>query len=172
MIMNKVLMLLAVCLAAVTAAAETIVFRSGEILAAEISSAAPRVAHLSAEENTNPRMYALVTVKLPQGRTISTEDYSLNALGALYRCIAIREDNGAFDAANWHMAAASPKKKYGLLFALSVPVGQNYNNVTFELVSNAPGKWNRTGIPFTDRRNQAFTPASSIPVSGKFPAAK
>ncbi len=170
--MAKVLLLLAVCLTGFMTVAETILFRSGEVLAAEVSSAVPRVANLAAEDTAGARVYALVTVRLQQGRTISAEDYSLNALGGVYRCIAIREENGAFNANNWHIANASPKKKYGLLFALQIPAGQNYNNVTFDLVCNAPGKWNRTAIPFTDRRNQGFSAASAIPHGGRFPAAK
>ena len=135
-------------------------------------TAGPCDANLAAEDTAGARVYALVTVRLQQGRTISAEDYSLNALGGVYRCIAIREENGAFNANNWHIANASPKKKYGLLFALQIPAGQNYNNVTFDLVCNAPGKWNRTAIPFTDRRNQGFSAASAIPHGGRFPAAK
>lgn len=170
--MSKVLLLLAVCLTGLAVSAETIIFRGGEVLAAEVSSMAPRVANLAAEEVAGQRVYALVTVRVPQGRTISVEDFSLNALGGLYRCIAIRENDSAFNAANWHFASVSPAKKYGMLFALQIPAGQNYNNVKFDLVCNAPGKWNRTAVPFTDRRNQAFSPASSIPNGGRFPAAK
>lgn len=160
------------CLAMSSVWAETIVFRGGDVLAAEVSSQTPRVLNLPAEEQGGSRVYALVTVKLHPGRTVSVEDYSLNALGGLYRCIAIREENGAFNAEKWHFNAVSPRKRYGLLFALQIPVGQNYNNVKFDLVCNAPGKWVRTSIPFTDRGSQGFTPATSIPVSGKFPAVK
>ncbi len=170
--MGKVLLLLAVCFMSFAALAETIIFRGGEVLAAEVSTAAPRVANLAADEVAEGSVYALVTVRLQQGRTISVEDYSLNALGGLYRCIAIREENGAFNASNWHIGTTSPKKKYGMLFALQIPAGQNYNNVKFDLVCNAPGKWNRTSIPFTDRRSQSFTAATSIPNGGRFPAAK
>lgn len=170
--MYKIVLLLAVCLTGLAAYAETIVFRGGEVLSAEVSSAAPRVANLPAEDAAGQRIYALVTVRLTQGRTLSVEDFSLNALGGLYRCIAIRENDGAFNAANWHFASVSPAKKYGMLFALQIPAGQNYNNVKFDLVCNAPGKWNRTAIPFTDRRSQAFSPASAISNNGRFPAVK
>lgn len=170
--MSKIFLLLAVCLTGLVVSAETIIFRGGEVLAAEVSSTAPRVANLAAEEGAGQRVYALVTVRVPQGRTISVEDFSLNALGGLYRCIAIRENDGPFNAANWHFASVSPAKKYGMLFALPISADQNYNNVKFDLVCNAPGKWNRTAVPFTDRRNQAFSPASSIPNGGRFPAAK
>ena len=130
------------------------------------------LANLPAEDAAGQRIYALVTVRLTQGRTLSVEDFSLNALGGLYRCIAIRENDGAFNAANWHFASVSPAKKYGMLFALQIPAGQNYNNVKFDLVCNAPGKWNRTAIPFTDRRSQAFSPASAISNNGRFPVVK
>jgi hypothetical protein len=152
--------------------AETIVFRGGEVLAAEVSTAVPRVANLAADEVPEGSVYALVTVRLHQGRTISAEDYSLRALGGLYRCIAVRTENEAFNAANWHISTTSPEKKYGMLFALQIPAGQKYNNARFDLVCNAPGKWNRTAIPFTDRRGQGFSPASSIPNTGRFSARK
>ena len=170
--MGKVLLLLAVCFISTAVLAETILFRSGEVLAAEVSTAAPRVTNLAADEVPEGCVYALVTVRLQQGRTISAEDYSLNALGGLYRCIAVRTENEAFNAENWHIASTTPKKKYGMLFALQIPAGQNYNNVKFDLVCNAPGKWNRTAIPFTDRRGQGFSSASSIPNAGRFPAEK
>ena len=170
--MSKILLLLAFSLASVSVLAETIVFRSGEVLAAEVTSRAPRVAHLAEADKAESPMYALVTVKLHPGREISTEDYSLSALGGLYRCVAIREENGAFDAEVWHRSPASPKKKYGLLFILQIPVSQKYDNAKFDLVCNAPGKWNRASLPVVDRHGQDFTLATSIPNTGKFPAAK
>lgn len=168
--MNKFLCLLAIGLMSTSLLAETIVFRSGEVLAAELSSAPVRVANLPAEETAGPRVYALVTVKIQQGRTLSVEDFSLNALGGLYRCIAIRENNGPFDAKKWHYVSVSPQKKYGMLFALQIPAGQNYNDVKFDLVCNAPGQWRRTTLVFTDRQKQAFTAASGIPNTGRFKA--
>ena len=169
---RKTVLLSAAVLAGSLLHADTVLFRSGEVLAAELSSRKVPVANLPAEETAQATFYALVTVKLQPGRTISTEDYSLSALGGAYRCIAIRENNGAFDAANWHFAAVSPQKKYGLLFALQIPTGQNYRNMKFALVCNAPGKWTRTELVFTDRASGGFTPAGSIPDKGTFAAPK
>ena len=120
---GKFVLPVAVLLTALSLNAETVLFRGGEVLAAELSSRKPQVANLPAEETAQATVYALVTVKLQPGRTISTEDYSLSALGGTYRCLAIRENNGAFDAAKWHWAGASPQKKYGMLFALQLPAG-------------------------------------------------
>ena len=167
---GKFVLPVAVLLTALSLSAETVIFRGGEVLAAELSIRKPQVANLPAEETAPATVYALVTVKLQPGRTISTEDYSLSALGGTYRCLAIRENNGAFDAAKWHWAGASPQKKYGMLFALQLPAGQNFRDVRFGLVCNAPGKWTRTDLVFTDRKSDAFTAAGSIPDKGAFPA--
>lgn len=167
---GKFVLPFAVVLAALSLHAETVLFRSGEVLAAELSSRKPQVANLPAAETAQTTVYALVTVRLQPGRTISTEDYSLFALGGTYRCIAIREENGPFNAAKWHWDAAAPQKKYGLLFALQIPVGQSYRDVRFGLVCNAPGKWPRTELFFSDRGSDAFTAAGSIPSRGTFPA--
>ena len=167
---GKFVLPFAVVLAALSLHAETVVFRGGEVLAAELSSRKPSVANLPAAETAQTTAYALVTVRLQPGRTISIEDYSLSALGGMYRCVAVREENGPFDAAKWHWDTASPKKKYGMLFALQIPAGQNYRGARFGLVCNAPGKWPRTELVFTDRGSNAFTAAGSIPANGAFPA--
>lgn len=167
---RKIVLPVAVLLAAWPLHAETVLFRSGEVLAAELSTQKPQVANLSAAENVQAAVYALVTVRLQPGRTISTEDYSLSALGGTYRCIAIRENNGPFNAGRWHWDPASPQKKYGMLFALQIPSGQNYRDVRFALVCNAPGKWTQTELTFADRKNAGFTAAGNIPDGGAFTA--
>ena len=167
---GKFVLPVAVLLTALSLSAETVIFRGGEVLAAELSTQKPQIANLPAAETAQATVYALVTVRLQPGRTISTEDYSLSALGGTYRCLAVREDNGRFDAAKWHWDTASPQKKYGMIFALQIPAGQNYRDVRFGLVCNAPGKWTRTDLVFTDRGSGAFTSAGSIPARGTFPA--
>ena len=167
---GKFVLPVAVLLTALSLNAETVIFRGGEVLAAELSTQKPQVANLPAAETAQATVYALVTVRLQPGRTISTEDYSLSALGGTYRCLAIREDNGRFDAAKWHWDTALPQKKYGMIFALQIPAGQNYRDVRFGLVCNAPGKWTRTDLVFTDRKSDAFTAAGNIPAKGTFAA--
>ena len=167
---RKIGLLLTFALTAGVLDAETVLFRGGDVLAAELSRQNPKVANPPAAEISQATVYALVTVRLQAGRTISTEDYSLSALGGTYRCIAIREDNGPFDAERWHWYSASPQKKYGMLFAMQIPAKQNYRDARFALVCNAPGKWTRTELIFTDRGSGAFTSAGSIPQNGKFPA--
>ncbi len=142
---------------------ETLVFRGGEILAAELTDRKPVIANYK-DESGQIRSYALITVKLLPGRTISTEDYSLGVLGGKYPCIAVREEDGEFDAAHWMWRAISPKKKYGLLFALEVP----QQTIPAALVCNAPGKWQKTELELKNLRSGAFSGSSAIPEKGSF----
>ena len=167
---GKIVLPVAALLAASSLNAETVIFRSGEVLAAELSGRKPTVANLPQQETAQATVFALVTVRLQPGRSISTEDYSLSALGETYRCIAVRENNGPFNAANWHRTGATPQKKYGMLFALQIPAGQNYRDIRFGLICNAPGKWTRTDLLFSDRGDRPFTAAGEIPDDGAFPA--
>lgn len=67
-------------------------FRSGEIVAAEISENAPDIRNLNTDAfPTLPekRIYAVLSIKLSPGRQISIFDYSLESRGVTYPCVAI-----------------------------------------------------------------------------------
>ncbi len=140
-----------------------VVFRGGEVLAAESSSRQPAVANLPKGEKGIVWSYVLVTVRVTQGRGLSIEDFSLGVLGGNYPCIAIRENDGRFDAAQWQCQSVSAGKKYGMLFRIPA---QDYKEAVFSLVCNAPGKWTHTRIPVRNIGNAAFTAAGRVPAKG------
>ena len=79
--------------AALMLSAETIKFRSGYVLAAELSTAKISVSGVLRDAPLtipqNP-VYAVVSVKLDSGRSISIFDYTLDAFGHEAPCVAIR----------------------------------------------------------------------------------
>ena len=158
-----------------TLAAATLPFRSGEILAAELSSRAPEIANLDKydyEFGFRKRTYALLTVKLAPGRTIATDDYSLEVFGKHYPCVAIRVGDGSFDTKKWEIDAPSPSQLYGLLFIVDGTVAGIDSIEKLTLKCNAPGKYRRTVVPFSTIGDRAFRAAAGIPAAGMLPDGK
>ena len=77
--------------------AETIRFRAGNVLAAELTSRKINISRIPAELPlvipAKP-MYAVVTVKLDRFRSISIFDYTLVASGTEFPCVAINSGSG------------------------------------------------------------------------------
>lgn len=79
--------------AGVLLSARTIRFRSGQVLAAELSTAKIKVSNVHRDaplKMPDSPMYAVVSVKLDQGRAISIFDYTLDAFASEIPCVAIR----------------------------------------------------------------------------------
>ena len=73
--------------------ARTIRFRSGQVMAAELSTAKIKVSDVHPDaplKFPETPVYAVVSVKLDQGRTISIFDYTLDVFGSEFPCVAIR----------------------------------------------------------------------------------
>lgn len=105
-------------------------FHSGIVLSAELlpeNQAIPvKVTNVSpfepASKVTSDAGYAVVVVKLDQGRSISVYDYSLlNSRKTEFKCIGVREGEDVFDANKWELANTSPDKLYTLLFKVELP---------------------------------------------------
>ena len=75
---------LTLLLTALQAAAETVPFRGGDVLAAEISTVKPAIRNddtVSYKNDYNRKVYAAVTVRMTPGRKLSIHDYLLEAFG-------------------------------------------------------------------------------------------
>ena len=163
-------LILPLFLAAFSAGAAVLPFRSGDILDAELSQNAPAIANLDKFDydfSFGKQCYALVTVRPTRGRALSTHDYSLVIFGRKYPCVAIREDNGGFDADKWKIDNPAADRKYGMLFILDGSVAGNDEREKIEFQSNAPGKYPALKVPFTNRRGSSFSSSYSIPAAGK-----
>jgi hypothetical protein len=91
-----VLLIVTVLLATFSAYAESKHYRSGVILAAEITKANISVANLSSLAFPNMprnRAYAVISVKLDPARELSIFDYSLEIKGQTWPCAALYRNN-------------------------------------------------------------------------------
>lgn len=152
--------------------AATLQFRSGTILAAQLSTKEPRIANLDKfdfDYKFNRRCYALVVVNITPGRSLSTHDYSLDVFRRKYPCVAIQRENGPFDADQWELSNLKRTDRLGMLFILDGSTAGIDNVEKFKLVSNAPGNYPAVTVPFLNRRAQALASAGSIPPAGTIP---
>ncbi len=93
---------LALLLAAVRLTAETVPFRGGDVLAAELSGVKPKIQNdndFAYKNDYTKKVYAAVTVRMTPGRKLSVHDYSLEAFGTSYPCIAVRAGNREYNIA-------------------------------------------------------------------------
>ena len=169
----KYLMFAVALIASVSMSAATLQFRSGMVRAAELSTAQPQIfssSKITELTQIERKCYAVLFVSLTQGRSISTEDFSLSCFGKTYRCVAIAANDEAFDALTWEIQTPSPKKIYRMLFVLDGTISGAANTENIELKSNAPGKYPEITIPFKNRRSSAFSRVSQLPQAGQFEA--
>ncbi len=98
-------------------------FRLGEIVDAGISR---RSVNIHNPDKLLPlkmksKIYAVVRVKLDQGRSISIHDFSLIHNYKGFNCVAISPVPGDFNAERRVFPASGANKVYDLLFVLDVP---------------------------------------------------
>ena len=163
------LFLLFLLLAAGTLPAAVLPFRSGDVLSAELTTAEPKIENFNAADYNFKfvtKSYALVTVKLARGRTLSVHDFSLSLFGQKYPCVAIRSGDGSFDASKEMARDLASSPKYGLLFVVDGGAVGADAIEKINLVANAPGTYPVIKLPFTNLKNRPFSPASQIPDGG------
>ena len=168
--MKKLLFILPVLCAVLSTGAATLSFRSGEILAAELSTVKPRITNedpLAFPVDFSRKIYAAIVVKVDAGRGISIHDYSLSAFGRTYPCIALRAGNNNFDAENWLVKRAEPGTRYTLLFVLDATRIGREKDETITLHAEFPPEESADlRIPFTNLGNRGFSTPGSIPGGG------
>ncbi len=171
MMMKKIaVVLLLVFSAVLPLAAATQPFRSGEILAAELSTVKPQITNEDPEAfplDFTRRIYAALVVKAAEGRGLSIHDYALEAFGRSYPCIALRIGDAGYDAETWKVERAAGNEKYTLLFVLDATMVGFAQTETLQLRSLFPPKA-RSGQPvvFSNLNGRSFTSPRSIPADG------
>lgn len=168
--MKKTLFLLLLLCSAVLLADKQ-PFRSGVLLAAELSSANQQIKDFDAEDYPalpqQNRIYAAVTLTLFPGRQLSRHDYCLRAFGTDFKCAAIRVDNGPWTCVSGDIQFPEGKRKYSMLFILDNRIVGLNEQEKLNLKCNYPSVKNaETEIIFTNRKTANFTPASKIPEAG------
>lgn len=145
----------------------TMRFRSGTILAAEISSKRPDIVipnkYDSLPSYSSP-MYAVLYVKFDEGRAFSLYDYILSVSGKPYRCVAVAENSGTFNTDAWDLQKTDPSKIYRLLFVTeSLPGQQIEYTLKFRLFQTQDSSMT---VKFLNLENNRFSYFSEIPSSG------
>ena len=149
--------------------ARTIKFRSGNVLAAELSSAKISVfgAHRDAPLTipSNP-VYAVVSVKLDSGRSISIFDYTLDAFGNEVPCVAIRTGKNF----QFTTDTITHNGVIQLLFITSMDIVGKLANAELTLKSKLPPNKMiySTAIPFSMIKNKAVMAPAAVPAAGAF----
>lgn len=156
--------------AAFSAAAATLPFRGGEILAAELSTAKPKIVSedpLAFPLEFSRRIYAALVVKPAEGRGLSIHDYALSAFGRDYPCIALRVGDGDYNAEVWEVKRAAPGEKYTLLFVLDATMVGLAPKELLMLRSLYPPKSRaEQPVAFANLGGRGFASPRSIPADG------
>ena len=164
---HTVFVLLLFC--AVAASAETVRFRSGEILCAELSKEKPEgirnADKLDLSELPDRRIYAALTVALDSGRRIGIYDYSLKAFGVVNRCIALRNGGSPIDGARYEAGGSDRENRCTLYFVLNAREVGISSREKLTLVCNVPPV-RELPVTFVNRGGKSFTPPRQIPESG------
>ncbi len=172
---------LCLCMFGVAAAmlplrAETVAFRGGDLFAAELSTVKPDVIQenkYAFTENFDNKIYAALVLKVASGRALSIYDYSIQAFGTVYPCVAIRTGNGKFNAADWEIRNPSGSTFYTLLFVLDARQVGLKQVEQLELRSNfPPPERELQTIALKNLGNHPFTAPGSIPATGIMQAAR
>ena len=154
---------------AVAGFAETVRFRSGEILCAELSKEKPEGVRnadkLDLSELPDRRIYAALTVALDPGRKISIYDYSLKAFGVVSRCIALRNGNNSIDGSRYETGGSDRENRCTLYFVLNAREVGIGSREKITLVCNVPPV-QELAVTFVNRGSKSFTAPRSIPDSG------
>ena len=156
---------------AVAVSAETVRFRSGEILCAELSKEKPEGVRnadkLDLSELPDRRVYAALTVALDPGRKISIYDYSLKVSGTKYRCIALRSGDNTIDGAKYECSGGGRNARCTLFFVLNAREVGTGGSDRLRLVCNAIPDSSEIPVVFVNRGSDSFTAGRDIPDSGK-----
>ena len=151
--------------------AGAIAFRSGVILAAELTSAKQSIDDFDEADCTElpreNRVYAAVTLHLFPGRALTRYDFVLNAFGTDCKCVATRVGTSPWKCQSGDISVSEKGKKYALLFILDGRVAGINATEKLNLKCNfKPAKYAETSIVFTNRRGENFTSSEQIPETG------
>ena len=153
----------------VAAADQTARFRSGTILAAELSTKKPEITN-SNKYDPLPVYdgavgYAVLFVKFDAGRTFTTYDYVLTNSSKTFRCCAVAEGGAQFNTDIWELKTTDPEKIYRLLFIVQIlPTEDQFDyNLRFKLFQSPVPS---VKIRFVNLDKNRFSYTSEVPATG------
>ena len=168
--MKSTLLLIAFAAIGLSLGAGTVRFRSGKVLAAELTTAKIKINNINPDVPpaipTKP-VYAVISVKLDDLRNVSVFDYVLTSYGREFPCIAVRSGNN-FDFADNPVSANGVIQ---LLFAADGLLVGKLPQETLILKSKFPPKGlHDVKLTFTNLGSKAPSAISAIPAGGSFNA--
>lgn len=162
--------------AALPLSAESIRFRSGQMLCAELSRQKPAGIEISPEKMPwlpEERLYAALTVVPDEGRGISIHDYKLHAFGQDYPCIALLNAADSTSRSSVSAAEAGANQKYTMYFVVNGALLGMKDRETIALRAVPVNeKYQDQQVVFDNRRSRALTSPYDIPRTGKMITAK
>ena len=168
---KKWILEIVVLLAGFVLSADTLPFRSGIIFAAETSTKKQNIVNFN-EQNypdlpVGSRIYAAVTLTVFSNRILSPLDYSLDAFGKKYPCVAVRTGDAPWQADPKGIEFPAKNQKYSMLFILDGSLlGFNQEDKMSLHCNYSPANAAGTELFFTNRMQQDFTKSSKIPAAG------
>ena len=164
----KSTLLLIVFAAVFSLYAESVRFRSGKVLAAELTTAKIKIGNVNKEVPpaipARP-VYAVVSIKLDDLRNISVFDYVLTSYGREFPCIAIKSGK-TFEFSDTPVSASGVIQ---LLFAGDGLLIGKMAQETLILKSKFPPKGlHDAKLLFTNIGSKVPTEISAIPADGSF----
>jgi len=142
-------------------------FRSGRIVAAELSRSLPYVTNAdrySLPSEKRKGTAAAVVLELVTGRMISIHDYLLEVQGTEYPADALRIGDGSFSGQN---TAVSTKAGERVTLLYFIPSGiPSSGDVTLKLIPTAEPRTQSCSVRFTNLGVQSLTLPSKIGKDG------
>ena len=166
---RRTILLFAAIFFSLTLSADTLRFRSGQVLGAELTTRKIAVANINPDAPpvipAQP-VYAVVTVKPDDFRAISVFDYTLELVGQEFACVAINTGK-RFEFTD------APIYNTGIIQLLFIADGRSAGKLPVEylvLKSKLPphSKVYDCKIPFTNLGNQAAKAPSAFDLKGTF----
>lgn len=152
--------------------ADTVNFRSGKVLSAELTSAKIKISGINQDappELPAKTVFAVVSVKLGELRSVSVFDYVLSCYGKNFACVAVNSGNGFVYADT----PVSSRKVIQLLFATDGLLTGKLPQETLTLKSKfPPANLHDAKIVFTNLDSKAPTAIADIPENGTFKKAE
>ena len=146
------------------AGAATVDFRSGTVLAAEISSKVPEVKGMKVDFPAP--VCARVVFKLHPERKVSIHDYALNAYGRNFKAAAIARNNGVWVVDGSAFDNNSDSDRFSLLFILDGSVIGKRSVEELEITAVPDPKGKSTPVKFRNLKNGSFPSVNSISKNG------
>ena len=157
--------IIAIATVVLSVSGATVDFRSGTLLAAELSSSKPDVK--LENDNVANRIFARLVIKLAPERKITICDYELSAYGREFKAVAVSENNGKWLTDDSVLENIDGKTIVSVLFEVDGSVIGKQSVETLEIVAPADKKSKQDVVKFKNIGSNKFSPVSSIPSSGR-----